>query len=196
MNKSNWWSDAADRAFIVKKLGVSYYNFMALLDGDVCCNILNKLVDKTRDKLDPDGFYDLYEHAVQVYTQIAVYNALFEMFVDDKIKDNLLKAVCSPKNMKSYAERVVDLSKTLKELDVTEIDEVKEVLPVLKTMMYSNRTRPLPDGTVVKIDPRTEFRKASEAVAEDIVKEWDSFSENIHNKILVDEVETKLNELS
>ena len=38
----------------------------------------------------------------------------------------------SCKNMKSYGKRVVEFAKTLKELNITDVNEVITVLPVLK----------------------------------------------------------------
>lgn len=209
MNKSNWWSNAADRAFIVKKLEIPYESLRtAPQDADAVRKGFVKLLTNKAENLDQENSFNvsipadrgnLFEHAAQVYSEIVIYNHMFKLFIDDRLGDtkagNMAKAIWSSRNMKSYAERVVDFAKTLKELDVTEIDEVKEVLPALRFFMFSPKEITSPDGTVEIKDPMTEITKTSEAVIKDILKDWDSFAENIHNKIFVDEVETKLNEL-
>lgn len=230
MSKFNWWNDKIDRDYVLKKLeGINVFSLYNLSggvaglktdDGPLNINEFNEkrklLADKTKDKLSPKKFDKLFKHATQIYRQILLYNKAYEYHADEEVLKVINKElrklgiIFSCQNLKSYAERVADFAKTLKELGITETDEVVEILPILRDNIIVNiyYQRVLVALIIKKVSAlKKELSKSQDAALKqefqdvelDFCKDGNTIMEKINNDDLeniVDEVETKLNEMS
>ena len=194
-----WWNSNLYRHLVVETIEKSRFSDgSGKLDYDTFMEKRKWLRDKSKDTLSDDKFLTLLENATTTYTQIMIYNQVFESLPTTKeIKSLLLMfgTDYSCKNMKSYGRRVVEFAKTLKELNLTNVNDVIEVLPVLKlnTMI----------GTAV-LNDISGNRKATSDIIDNEVNNIIS-DINVDSKILLqniklgyvrDEVDSELNRLN
>lgn len=131
-----WWNNNLYRHLVVSAIEESKIDDGSkTLDYETFMEKRKWLRDKSKNTLSDDEFMTLMENATTTYLQIMVYNQVFESLPNTKdIKSlfSMLGIDYSCKNMKSYGKRVVEFAKTLKELNITDVNEVITVLPVLK----------------------------------------------------------------
>lgn len=138
-SSTKWWKKESQREQIVKKLGSDNIDIIELRSNlDSVHEDAKKLIDEyleehTEYVIDGKNDEKLLDEASKNYIEIMLYNNIAEDIINNQLSPSVSHTTgLSPKNLNSYVNRVVALTKALEEFGLTKVQDVEDFLPVLK----------------------------------------------------------------